>query len=179
MLIWHTPLLERRSVEAVAARTIGAAECLRRADRKGSLILSDQGSAPRGVDEKRATRIFADGRFGPDAGPWVFLVGIWTPDDWREELCAWYQCEHGPMLLECPEWQGYQLLETSVDDGCQFYVVHRLASRRALESEQRKRSRSTSWFHRLSKNGWFDAPFERILAHRVALLWHPNERTAA
>lgn len=179
MLIWHTPLLERRSVEAIAARTLGAAECLRRSDRKGSIILSDQGSAPRGVDEKRASRVFAQGRFGPDAGPWVFLVGIRAPDDWRDELCAWYQCEHGQVLLECPEWHGYQFFEAAVEDGCQFYVLHRLASRRALESEQRKRSRSTPWFQRLSKNDWFDEPFERILAHRVALLWHPRERSAA
>jgi hypothetical protein len=179
MLIWHTPLLERRSVEAVAARTIGAAEYLRRADRKGSIILSDQGSAPRDVEEKRAARLFADGRFGPDAGPWVLLVGIWTPDDWREELCAWYQFEHGPILLECREWQGYQFFETSVKTGCQFYVLHRLAERSALDSEQRKRARATPWFLRLSKNEWFDAPFERVLAHRVALLWYPKERSAA
>jgi hypothetical protein len=83
------------------------------------------------------------------------------------------------MLLECPEWQGFQLLETSVATGCQLYVLHRLASRVALDSEQRKRSRATPWFRRLARNYWFDGPFERVLAHRTTLDWHPKERTAA
>jgi hypothetical protein len=179
MLIWQTSAFERKSVEALAARAIGAAECVRRVDRKGSIILCDQGRAPKGVDERRVTRIFTAGRFGPDAGPWIFMVGIRTPKDWREELCAWYQCEHGPMLLECPDWQGFQFLEASAETGCQFYVLHRLASRTALDADERKRSRATPWFRRLSKNAWFDGPFERVLAHRLTLQWHPKERALA
>lgn len=179
MLIWQTPTVETARVEALAAHAIGAAECLRRDDAKGSVVLCEQGRAPKDVDERRATRLFVAGRYGPDAGPWVFMVGIRTPDDWREELCGWYQYEHGPMLLECPEWQGFQFLEASVESGCQFYVLHRLASRKALESEHRKQSRATPWFRRLARNSWFDGPFERVLVHRMTLEWHPKERTAA
>jgi hypothetical protein len=175
MLIWETPAVARKAVDALATRTMGAAECLRRIDRKGSLILCEQGSAPKGVVERRATRLFSSGRVGPDAGPWIFAVGIWTPEDWREELCAWYQCEHGPLLLECADWQGFQFLETSAEAGCQFCVLHRLADRSALDSPQRKHSRATPWFRRLSKNKWFDGAFERVLAERLSLLWHPVE----
>ena len=175
MRIWWTSELDSDALHAAASHAIGSAECLQRIDRKGSIILCEQGNAPKDVAETQATTLFTCGRFGPDAGAWIFVVGIWAPADWRAELCAWYRCEHGPMLVECPEWQGFQFLETTVDDGCQFYVLHRLADRRALESEQRKRSRATPWFRRLAKHDWFDGPFERILAHRVSLLRHAGE----
>jgi hypothetical protein len=171
MLIWHSPAIHAHDVQTVAAHARGWAECLLRDDGKGSIVLCEQGSAPEGIVEKRAMPVFSAGRFGPEAGPWLFLVGVWTPDDFREEFCAWYQSEHGPMLLECRDWQGFQFLEMSIDRGCQFYVLHRLADRAALDSPQRKRSRATPWFRRLAKNKWFDGAFERILCHRSSLLW--------
>ena len=172
MLIWQSPLVHKKAVESLAARTTGAAECLLREDNEGSLILCEQGRAPKEVIEKRVSPLFSGGRWGPEAGPWIFSVGVWTPEDWRAEFCAWYQCEHGPMLLECREWQGFQFLEMATERGCQFYVLHRLAARAALDSEQRKRSRSTPWFRRLAKNKWFDKAFERVLCQRINLLWH-------
>ena len=63
-------------------------------------------------------------------------------------------------------------METSTKRGCQFYVLHRLADRAALDSQQRKRSRATPWFRRLSKHKWFDGAFERVLYYRSNLLWH-------
>lgn len=172
MLLWQTTAIKPEDVEALAAHARGAAECLIRDDKKGSFILCDRGKAPKGVIEKRLMPLFAAGRFGPEAGPWIFAVGLWMPKDWREEFCAWYQYEHGPMLLECREWKGFQFFEMPTKRGCQFYVLHRLANRSALDSPQRKRSRATPWFLRLSKNKWFDGAFERVLCRRSTLLWH-------
>jgi len=172
VLIWESSAVERETIEAVAARTKGPAECLLREDNKGSLILCEKGKAPADVIEKRLRPLFASGHPGPDAGPWIFSVGIWTPETFRAELCAWYQCEHGPMLLECPDWRGFQFLEMTTKRGCQFYILHRLASRAALDSEERRRSRSTPWFQRLAKNRWFDKAFERVLCRRMSFLWH-------
>ncbi len=175
MLIWETRETDQKSVERLAMHALGSAECFRRVDDQGSLILCEQGRAPQDVSERRATRVLASGRFGPEAGPWIFAVAIRTPKDWREEVCAWYQYEHGPMLLECSDWQGFQLLETTTETGCQLHALHRLADRAALDSEQRKRSRATPWFKRLGTNDWFDGPFERVLAHRLSLLWNPPQ----
>ena len=172
MLIWQSASVKRRDVEALAANASGAAECLVREDKLGSIILCEEGMAPEGVVEKRVYPLFSSGRSGPEAGPWIFSVGVWTPEEWREEFCAWYQCEHGPMLLECREWRGFQFLEMSTGQGCQFYVLHRLAARSALDSDQRQRSRATPWFRRLAKNKWFDKAFERVLCRRISLLWH-------
>jgi hypothetical protein len=171
MLIWESASVKPKEIEALAAYARGPAECLLREDKQGSLIVCEKGKAPANVVEKRLSPLFSSGRSGPEAGPWIFSVGVWTPEAWREEFCAWYQCEHGPMLLECREWQGFQFLEMATERGCQFYVLHRLAARSALDSEQRKRSRSTPWFHRLAKNKWFDEAFERVLCRRTSLLW--------
>ena len=171
MLMWQTSANNSEGVETLGARAKGAAECLLRVDKAGGVVLCERGKAPKGVVETRLRPVLVAGRIGPDSGPWVFIVGIWTPEDWREELCAWYQCEHGPILLECVEWSGFQLMQAPARKGCQFYVLHRLADRSALNSRQRKQSRATPWFRRLSKNKWFDAPFERVLCYRSNLLW--------
>jgi hypothetical protein len=172
MLLWQTSATSVKDVEALAAHARGSAECLLRVYNTGRVIMCERGKAPKGVIEQRLTRLFSGGRFGPEAGPWIFLVGIWTPTDWSQEFRAWYQCEHAPMLLDCAEWSGFQLTETSAKRGCQFYALHRLATRSALDSVQRKRSRATPWFKRLSKNKWFDEAFERVLCHRSNLLWN-------
>jgi hypothetical protein len=172
MLIWESPSVEREAIEALAAHAQGVAECLVRDDGTGSAILCERGEVPPGVREKRLEHVFSMGRSGPDAGPWIFAVGIRMPADFRDDLCAWYQHEHGPILLECPEWQGFQCFEMRVPHGAQLYVLHRLAARTALESEARKRSRDTSWFHRLSRHEWFDGPFERVLLRTIGLRSH-------
>jgi hypothetical protein len=170
MLIWETSSVDPAEIEALAGHSRGTAECLLRDDGKGSLILCDHGDAPTNIVEKRLRSVFASGRNDPEAGPWVFFVGIWAPAEFREELCAWYLHEHGPILLECPQWQGFRCLEAHAAQGTQLYVLHRLAERSALDSEQRKRSRDTPWFHRLARYEWFDKAFERVLLRRVSLV---------
>lgn len=108
----------------------------------------------------------ARGRFGWQAGPYLFRVGIWTPAEFHDELVKWYEVDHFPILLECAEWHGGRLVEEQVADGCQFYALHNLASPAALESNARRRSRATEWFQRLARNEWFDKKFVRALYHR-------------
>lgn len=167
MLIWETTSTSAKALEGLARRANGAAQCLLREDKAGSFIFCERGDPPKAVLERQVTELFSAGRHGPGAGSWVFRVGIWTPQDWRSEFTAWYKCEHGPILLECPEWEGFQLFEAPSPRGCQFYVAHYLAERSALDSEWRRLSRSTPWFKRLARNKWFDKPFERVLCRRL------------
>src|SRR5258708_39501939 len=76
MLIWESSSVKRKEIEAFAAHARGAAECLLREDNKGSLILCEQGKAPKGVDEKRLTPLFSAGRFLPHPGQWPFPFRI-------------------------------------------------------------------------------------------------------
>jgi hypothetical protein len=172
VLIWETTVSEKQDLEEIAAHAIGSAECLQRDDGKAGLVLCNDGISPEQVLAWKATLLFQGGCNDPGSGPWIFAVGIWTPEDWHEELCAWYQYEHGPILLQCPEWQGFQVLEAKASSGCQFFVHHRLSKKTALDSAQRSASRQTPWFKRLAKNDWFDGKFERSLYRRISLIWH-------
>lgn len=115
---------------------------------------------------RRLDTLFAEGRFGPGHGSLLFKVGIRTPAGFGEELLAWYRQEHLPILLECPEWNGCRFVREEVHEGCQFHALHQLSHRRALESSERSRSRSTPWFFELKRNDWFDEPFSRVLYRR-------------
>lgn len=166
MLIWEAPdaAASLESLRVAADRT---AEIFARDDQQGSVVLCQEGVAPRGVTEKRVDVLFSGGHFGPDAGQWLFCVGLWVPDDYAAELCAWYRHEHAPILLECPVWNGFTFVEQKIDRGRQYYAVHWLAERSALDSEFRKLSRSTPWFRRLARNDWFDGAFVRVLGRRL------------
>jgi len=125
------------------------------------------GDAP-APGEASARILFSSGRFGAAGGPWLFHVGLWTPADFRDEFLAWYAVEHLPILLECRTWDGCRFVEEAVADGCQFYALHQMSDRSALDSEQRRLSRSTPWFLRLKANDWFDERFSRTLYRRAA-----------
>jgi hypothetical protein len=107
--------------------------------------------------------LFSGGKAGPNGGNYLFMVGIWTPAAARAEFLDWYRNEHLPILLECVTWNGCRFVERQVSDGHQFYALHQLADRSALESEQRRRSRATPWFMRLKQHAWFDEQFTRQL----------------
>ena len=138
-----------------------------RDDGLGGLVLCESEHVARSWPAaRRLETLFADGRFGPGHGRLLFKVGIRTPAGFRDELLAWYRQEHLPILLECPEWNGCRFVREEAHEGCRFHALHQLSHRRALESSERSRSRSTPWFFELKRNDWFDEPFSRVLYRR-------------
>ena len=134
----------------------------------GVVLCQDDDVAPvRAITDKRVELRFTGGRYGVDAGRWLFYVGLWTPDDYREEFLAWYKLEHLPILLESPVWDGCRFVEEKTDRGAQFYALHQLADRTALDSAERRHSRATPWFRRLATQTWFDGAFKRTLCRRM------------
>lgn len=116
---------------------------------------------------RRLEILLAQGRVGLRHGSLLFMVGIWAPVEFRDELLDWYFREHLPILLECPAWDGCRFAQENVEAGCQFYALHQLSHVGALESDERARSRSTPWFFELKRNDWFDEPFTRVLYRRI------------
>jgi hypothetical protein len=167
MLLMEIPTIDPAVLREQAAACGGAAEIFLREDGDGALVLCDAAGAVGQGRYKSAEKIFDGGRFGAVGGDWLFCVGLWTPVDYRDEFLAWYEMEHLPILLECPLWDGCRFLEEKVADGCQFYSLHQLSDKKALESQERHRSRSTPWFKRLAKNDWFDGSFQRTLYRRM------------
>ena len=169
MLIWELATTDAAEIRRTAIGCSADAESFLRNDGRGAVIVcngDDTGAA--GVSgARRMQLLFTGGRFGRAGGDWLFHVGLWTPPDFREELLAWYQHEHLPILLECPLWDGCRFVEQKIDKGCQFYAMHQLADKAALDSAERKRSRATPWFKRLSVHPWFDGAFTRTLCKRL------------
>jgi len=74
-----------------------------------------------------------------------------------EEFDNWYNDEHLPMLLHCPQWlmcRRFQLFNL-IDCSWTHVAVHYLADLRALQSKERDDARSTLWRTELDKNEWF------------------------
>jgi hypothetical protein len=129
---------------------------------KGLVIANGNGV----IDHPLVVRInplFSGGKVGANAGDYLFMVGIWVPQAAHAEFLDWYRNEHLPILLECPTWNGCRFVERPVSDGHQFYALHQLEDRSALQSDQRRRSRATPWFMRLKQHPWFDEKFTRQL----------------
>ena len=167
MLIRETPTTDLSTLQAMTGRGHDA-EMFIREDHTGSVVLGDDQMPPYPSRiERRVHLLFNGGRHGPTAGAWLFYVGLWTPDDYRDEFLAWYKLEHLPILLEDPYWDGCRFVEEKVARGAQFHALHQLADKVALDSQARKHSRSTPWFKRLAGNDWFDGPFTRTLCRRA------------
>jgi hypothetical protein len=112
--------------------------------------------------------LFTGGTYGAEAGAFLFHVGLAVPTDYREEFLAWYEHEHLPILLEARGWDGCRFVEEPVEQGLLFHALHQLSDRKALDSDARKRSRSTPWFQRLAQHAWFDTGFARTLYERYS-----------
>ena len=156
------------STLAAVASPASCVESYVREDAPGGLALCGTESVARTWRQaRRLEMLFAEGGFGSGHGSFLFKVGIRTPTMFRDELLDWYRREHLPILLECPTWNGCRFVQEEVDEGCQFHALHQLSHSRALDSDERARSRSTSWFFELKKYDWFDEPFTRVLYRRV------------
>lgn len=167
MLIWRTEHTSTPELQALLGHATGNTECLIRDDGCEAIVISEDGTPSEHITQISSNRVYSAGDCGPIAGPWIFLVGIWTPPEFGQELCDWYQNEHIPILMECKDWKGVDLRESQVASGRQFFVLHRLACKTALDSPERSASRCTDWFNSLAQNSWFDGPFERALYSRI------------
>ena len=169
MFIRESPSTDWKDVRRLAGRASDSAEFFLRDEGTGSIVLTeDEPIAQEAtVADRRVELRFTGGRYGADAGSWLFYVGLWAPDDYRDEFLAWYKLEHLPILLESPLWDGCRFVEEKVERGAQFYALHQLADRRALDSAERKHSRATPWFKRLATQAWFDGAFKRTLCRRM------------
>jgi len=167
----HMVLVELDSSAVDALQANGAhtrPEAFAQIEGLGALLLYSCAAPARSAGITIHTEmLFARGRYGRRAGSHLFRVGLRVPWDFRDEFLAWYEIEHLPILLQCAQWDGCRFVEAASSESCQFYALHQLKSPDALDSPQRKASRSTPWFRRLAQHVWFDAPFTRVLYRRV------------
>ena len=85
--------------------------------------------------------------------PILYAVFFSVPDDRVDEFNKWYNEEHVPMLLKCPQWQRIRRFE--IYDGepqpWTHMSLHYLTDISALDSEERAAARDTDWYKKLSE----------------------------
>lgn len=167
MQIWEYPTADAAELRGIGANCPPGSELFLHDQGKGSVVLCESGTSPGQPMEKVVNVLFTGGHHGKDGGDWLFLVGLWTPADFRNEFLAWYKIEHMPILLENPLWDGCRFVEQKVPEGCHFYAMHQMSDKVALDSAERKHSRATPWFRRLARQSWFDGGFKRNLYYRL------------
>lgn len=160
---------EEISVESFAElRGFPGSESFVPEDADGALLINDsERQSPNPAISIPLSLLFAGGTSGARGGRYLFRVGLWTPSTERDEFLSWYEKEHLPMLLECAAWGGCRFVEAPSPEGCQFYALHQLVEKSALESNERRASRATPWFYKLKRHDWFDAGFTRQLYVRT------------
>ena len=74
-----------------------------------------------------------------------------------QEVGRWYDEEHLPMLLSCPQWVMTRRFRITGAHGTDFthVALHYLTDLRALQSPARDMARDTRWRDKLIAEGWF------------------------
>ncbi|MDC0033550.1 hypothetical protein OAJ57_03180 [Alphaproteobacteria bacterium] len=99
--------------------------------------------------------------------PILYAVFFSVPDNRVDEFNNWYNEEHVPMLLKCPDWQRIRRFE--IYDGepqpWTHLALHYLTDMSALESNERAAARDTDWSKKLAEEPWFRSShvvYERV-----------------
>jgi hypothetical protein len=87
------------------------------------------------------------------------VIGVFLalPADRSAEFEEWYESEHTPILLECPDWSMARHFRV-VDRNPQPFthmILHYVRTPAVMESEALKRARATEWRNRLAREPWF------------------------
>ena len=89
--------------------------------------------------------------------PVILCVFFSVPMEQRGNFEDWYDTEHIPMLLECPDWLMARRFDIVAWDPEPYthVILHYLNDENALESDALKRSRETPWRQSLAAQPWF------------------------
>jgi hypothetical protein len=93
----------------------------------------------------------------------VYPAFLRAPHDRLREVNRWYDEEHLPMLLSCPQWVMTRRFRITRQRGLDYshVALHYLTDLRALQSPERDAARNTPWRDGLIAEGWF-APEYRV-----------------
>jgi len=99
--------------------------------------------------------------------PLLYTVWFNVPADRAPEFNAWYEQEHIPILLRCPEWRmtrRFKIIE-GAPERWTHVAVHYLSDLKAMESQARRQARQTPWRDRLAAEPWFKAKYTLFDRH--------------
>jgi hypothetical protein len=93
--------------------------------------------------------------------PVLYAVSFNIPTEATAEFDSWYETEHIPLLMECPDWLMVRRMRVAdgVPETYTHMALHYLADAKALQSPEREKARKTAWRDRLAKHDWFKASY--------------------
>jgi hypothetical protein len=103
--------------------------------------------------------------------PILYAVWFTVPEDHADAFDAWYEQDHIPQLMACPEWLMVRRFRISDGEpqGFNRLALHYLADRGALESPARAAARATPWRAKLAAEPWF------VGSYSVFEAWRPRQ----
>ena len=109
------------------------------------------------------------------AAPLLYAAWFAVPPERLAEFDAWYDQDHVPLLLECPQWHAVRRYAVSggVPKAWNRLALHYLDDATALESPARARARATPWRARLAAEPWFAGEYQVFERHGARFLPQP------
>jgi len=93
--------------------------------------------------------------------PVLYPVWFNVPVDRAKDFDDWYEQDHIPILLKCPDWR--MVRRFSITDGepetWTHLALHYLNNVEALESPERAEARRSPWRARLASETWFQGKY--------------------
>jgi hypothetical protein len=107
--------------------------------------------------------------------PLLYVVWFAVPPTRMADFDAWYEQDHIPLLMDCPEW--LMARRFAIPEGAPGaftrIALHYLADRSAPDSPARYKARGTAWRAKLAAEPWFVGTykvFERFGSRRIGRL---------
>jgi len=103
----------------------------------------------------------------PLSAPLLFAVFFEVPQPRRAAFDHWYDREHLPRLLDCPDWWMARRFEVVDGDPGRWthLTLHYLGDRAALESPGRARARASDARMAIAREDWFRPEYLTFARH--------------
>ena len=127
------------------------------------------------ASETSVRRATDDRAKGALDAPILYAVWFEVPDEALDAFDAWYDLDHVPLLMRCPDWlmvRRFRVLDGEPTKANRL-ALHYLADRGALDSPERAAARQTPWRDRMAKLPWFSGRysiFERYGQRQIGRL---------
>lgn len=100
--------------------------------------------------------------------PILYAVWFNVPPERADDFNSWYEQDHIPILLKCPDWRMVRRFE--ITDGeperWTHLALHYLNDLKALESPERQEARQTPWRDKLAAESWFKGKYTVFGRHK-------------
>lgn len=104
--------------------------------------------------------------------PVLYPVFFSVPQDRLADFDEWYEKDHIPLLMDCPEWLAVRRFDLEIAHPHPFnrLALHYLADASALQSPARERARASDWRARLASEDWFKGTYMVFDRHGARFL---------